>query len=114
MVDNASYTNKTWEEAKADCIERLGTGWRLPTQYEMILLFSMGGTSVNFVNQGFGESTSWTGSGFTKLDGGVHWTLTEYIADHYWVLGPDGGKLTGWGQDKTANWPRYRCVKTVN
>ena len=114
LVDNASYTNKTWEEAKADCIERLGTGWRLPTQYEMILLFSMGGTSVNFVNQGFGESTSWTGSGFTKLDGGVHWTLTEYIADHYWVLGPDGGKLTGWGQDKTANWPRYRCVKTVN
>lgn len=110
QIENTSSSGKTWEEAKAAC-EKIG--WRLPTQREMLLIHSMGGSTVSINNQGFGESTSWVGSGFVKISN-VHWTLTETATDNYWLIGPNNGKFDGWGQVKSADWAQYRCVRTVN
>lgn len=118
QIENSSESGKTWEEAKQIC-EGKGGNWRLPTQREMYLILSLGGSTVSVNDQGFGATTTWTGNGFQKIDG-VHWTLTERDTDKYWLVGYNwiqdynSGEFGAWPEDKNATWPQYRCVRTVN
>ena len=50
QIENTSSNGKTWSEAKAAC-ESKGSGWRLPTQREMYLVLSMGGTVTMIMYQ---------------------------------------------------------------
>ena len=117
LIENTSGTGKSWEDAKAACVAK-GDGWRLPTQREMFLLLSLGGSTVEMENQGFGSSMDW-GSDFQKIDA-VHWTLTGRNVDEFWLVGytwvpeRNRGEFGAWSQDKTVTWSKYRCVKSVN
>lgn len=110
QIENTSSGGKTWAEAKAIC-EGKGSGWRLPTQREMYLVLSMGGTNVSIENQGFGGLTTWTGSGFEKINA-VHWTLTERDGG-YWVVGFNNNEFGAWPQEGSVDWAWYRCVRNV-
>ena len=110
QIENTSTGGKTWAEAKAIC-ENKGNGWRLPTQREMYLVLSMGGTSVSLENQGFGSLTTWTGSGFEKINA-VHWTLTQREGN-YWLVGANNNLFDAWPQDGGVDWAWFRCVRSV-
>ncbi|KAB6254022.1 hypothetical protein, partial [Bacteroides xylanisolvens] len=101
---------KTWAEAKAAC-ESKGSGWRLPTQREMYLVLGMGGAVTNIENQGFGDSTTWTGNGFEKISA-VHWTLTSRDSN-YWLVGHNNGEFGAWATVESTTWAWYRCVRTI-
>ena len=117
LIENTSGTGKSWEDANAACVAK-GDGWRLPTQREMFLLLSLGGSTVEMENQGFGSSMDW-GSDFQKIDA-VHWTLTGRNVDEFWLVGytwvpeRNRGEFGAWSQDKTVTWAKYRCVKSVS
>lgn len=64
LIGNTSLNGKSWAEAKAAC-ESIGAGWRLPTQCEMYMIVSLGGTKLSLDNQGFGASADW-GTDFQK------------------------------------------------
>ena len=110
QIENTSSNGKTWSEAKAAC-ENKGSGWRLPTQREMYLVLSMGGAVTSIENQGFGGSTTWTGSGFEKISA-VHWTLTSRDGG-YWVVGHNNGEFGAWTTGESTDWAWYRCVRTI-
>ena len=110
QIENTSSNGKTWSEAKAAC-ESKGSGWRLPTQREMYLVLSMGGTVTSIKNQGFGSSTTWTGNGFEKISA-VHWTLTSRDGG-YWVVGHNNGEFGAWTTAESTDWAWYRCVRTI-
>lgn len=110
QIENSSSNGKTWAEAKAAC-ESKGSGWRLPTQREMYLVLSMGGTVTNIENQGFGDSTTWTGNGFEKIST-VHWTLTSRDSN-YWLVGHNNGEFGAWATVESTTWAWYRCVRTI-
>ncbi len=110
QIENSSSNGKTWAEAKAAC-ESKGSGWRLPTQREMYLVLSMGGAITNIENQGFGDSTTWTGNGFEKISA-VHWTLTSRDSN-YWLVGHNNGEFGAWATVESTTWAWYRCVRTI-
>lgn len=110
QIENSSSNGKTWAEAKAAC-ESKGSGWRLPTQREMYLVLSMGGAVTNIENQGFGDSTTWTGNGFEKISA-VHWTLTSRDSN-YWLVGHNNGEFGAWATVESTTWAWYRCVRTI-
>ena len=111
VVSRRSEDNgKTWSEAKAAC-ESKGSGWRLPTQREMYLVLGMGGAVTNIENQGFGDSTTWTGNGFEKISA-VHWTLTSRDSN-YWLVGHNNGEFGAWATVESTTWAWYRCVRTI-
>ena len=112
QIENTSVSGKNWEGAKAAC-EAKGDGWRLPTQREMYLIISMGGSDISVNDQGFGYVVDW-GSEFQKIVG-MHWVLTERNAESLWLVGLDGNsKFDAYQSAGTATWPKYRCVRTVN
>lgn len=64
QIENSSVSSvNSWETAKAAC-ESKGGGWRLPTQRELYLIHSLGGSNFSLTNQGFGSpgTISWGGS----------------------------------------------------
>ena len=73
--------------------------------------FSMGGAVTSIENQGFGGSTTWTGSGFEKISA-VHWTLTSRDGG-YWVVGHNNGEFGAWTTGESTDWAWYRCVRTI-
>ena len=83
----------------------------LPTQREMYLVLSMGGAVTNIENQGFGDSTTWTGNGFEKIST-VHWTLTSRDSN-YWLVGHNNGEFGAWATVESTTWAWYRCVRTI-
>ena len=115
QIENTSSSGKTWEEAKAIC-EGKGDGWRLPTQRELYLVHSLGGSLFSIDDQGFGSSMNWGGD-FQKL-AAVHWALTERDGK-YWVIGHNRStdhnryEFSAWTTVGTVTWPNYRCVRTV-
>ena len=115
QIENTSSSGKTWEEAKAIC-EGKGDGWRLPTQRELYLVHSLGGSLLSIDDQGFGSSMNWGGD-FQKL-AAVHWALTERDGK-YWVIGHNRStdhnryEFSAWTTVGTVTWPNYRCVRTV-
>lgn len=115
QIENTSSSGKTWEEAKAIC-EGKGDGWRLPTQRELYLVHSLGGSQFSIDDQGFGSSMNWGGD-FQKL-AAVHWALTERDGK-YWVIGHNRStdhnryEFSAWTTVGTVTWPNYRCVRTV-
>ena len=115
QIENTSSSGKTWEEAKVIC-EGKGDGWRLPTQRELYLVHSLGGSLFSIDDQGFGSSMNWGGD-FQKL-AAVHWALTERDGK-YWVIGHNRStdhnryEFSAWTTVGTVTWPNYRCVRTV-
>lgn len=115
QIENTSSSGKTWEEAKVIC-EGKGDGWRLPTQRELYLVHSLGGSQFSIDDQGFGSSMNWGGD-FQKL-AAVHWALTERDGK-YWVIGHNRStdhnryEFSAWTTVGTVTWPNYRCVRTV-
>ena len=115
QIENTSSSGKTWEEAKAICVGK-GDGWRLPTQRELYLVHSLGGSLFSIDDQGFGSSMNWGGD-FQKL-AAVHWALTERDGK-YWVIGHNRStdhnryEFSAWTTVGTVTWPNYRCVRTV-
>lgn len=110
-TSNTDGTGKTWEEAKAICEDKKD-GWRLPTQRELYLVLSMGGSNISIQNQGFGSTMTWEGNGFQKLSG-IHWTQTA-DGNKYWLVGPNNSLFSAWVEDKTVTWAHYRCVRSVD
>ena len=110
-TSNTGGTGKTWEEAKAICEDKKD-GWRLPTQRELYLVLSMGGSNISIQNQGFGSTMTWEGNGFQKLSG-IHWTQTA-DGNKYWLVGPNNSLFSAWVEDKTVTWAHYRCVRSVD
>lgn len=117
QIENSSVSSvNSWETAKAAC-ESKGGGWRLPTQRELYLIHSLGGSNLSLANQGFGSpgTISWGGS-YQKM-AAVHWALTQQDTNKYWVVGYNNAngryQFDAWGAEKDANWVSYRCVKAV-
>lgn len=116
QIENTSSNGKNWADAKAAC-EAKGTGWRLPTQNELFLVHSLGGSLLSLDNQGFGSSTDW-GEDFQKM-AAVHWALTQRGSD-YWLVGcnwstdRNRNEFSAWTDGGASTWPSYRCVRTVN
>ena len=67
----------------------------------MYLVLSMGGAVTNIENQGFGDSTTWTGNGFEKISA-VHWTLTSRDSN-YWLVGHNNGEFGAWATGRVHN-----------
>ena len=115
QVENTSVYGKTWPEAKAAC-EAKGNGWRLPTQRELYLIHSLGGSLFSPDNEGFGSTINW-GTDYQKI-AAVHWALTEYEGN-YWLVGynrngdRDRYEFSAWSEAGTTNWAWHRCVRTV-
>ena len=115
QIENTSSNGKTWAEAKAAC-EAKGNGWRLPTQRELYLVHSLGGSLFSLDNQGFGSMVNW-GINYQKI-AAVHWALTER-EDKYWLVGYNWTKdrqrneFSAWTESGSVDWAWYRCVRTV-
>lgn len=115
QVENTGVYGKTWPEAKAAC-EAKGNGWRLPTQRELYLIHSLGGSLFSPDNEGFGSTINW-GTDYQKI-AAVHWALTEYEGN-YWLVGynrngdRDRYEFSAWSEAGSTNWAWHRCVRTV-
>ena len=79
--------------------------------YLLSVVLSMGGAVTSIENQGFGGSTTWTGSGFEKISA-VHWTLTSRDSN-YWLVGHNNGEFGAWATVESTTWAWYRCVRTI-
>ena len=115
LVGNTSLSGKSWSEAKEAC-ESIGTGWRLPTQREMYMIVSLGGTELSLDNQGFGASADW-GTNFQKI-ATMHWALTArdntyWLVGYNWESARSRNEFSAWTGAGTSTWPSYRCVRSV-
>ena len=115
LVGNTSLSGKSWSEAKEAC-ESIGTGWRLPTQREMYMIVSLGGTELSLDNQGFGASADW-GTNFQKI-ATMHWSLTArdntyWLVGYNWESARSRNEFSAWTGAGTSTWPSYRCVRSV-
>ena len=115
LIGNTSLNGKSWAEAKAAC-ESIGAGWRLPTQREMYMIGSLGGTKLSLDNQGFGASADW-GTDFQKI-AAMHWALTArdntyWLVGYNWESARSRNEFSAWTDPGTATWPSYRCVRSV-
>lgn len=115
LIGNTSLNGKSWAEAKAAC-ESIGAGWRLPTQREMYMIVSLGGTKLSLDNQGFGASADW-GTDFQKI-AAMHWALTArdnayWLVGYNWESARSRNEFSAWTDPGTSTWPSYRCVRSV-
>lgn len=115
QIENTSSNGKVWAEAKNAC-EAKGNGWRLPTQRELYLVHSLGGSFFSLDNQGFGSTMNW-GTNYEKINA-VHWALTEREGK-YWLVGNNWTddrnryEFGAWETAGSTDWAWYRCVRTV-
>lgn len=63
-----------WSSAKSWC-NNLGSGWRLPTKDELLVIYKVQGV-LNQVLTAVGD----------EIPGNFHWSLTEYNADCAWLV----------------------------
>ena len=115
QIENTSVYGKTWPEAKAAC-EAKGNGWRLPTQRELYLVHSLGGSLLSPDNQGFGSKINW-GTDYQKM-AAVHWALTEregnyWLVGYNWTEARQRNEFSAWTEGGSTNWAWHRCVRTV-
>lgn len=115
QIENTSVYGKTWPEAKAAC-EAKGNGWRLPTQRELYLVYSLGGSVLSLDNQGFGSTVDW-GTDYQKM-AAVHWALTEregnyWLVGYNWTEARQRNEFSAWTEGGSTNWAWHRCVRTV-
>ena len=115
QIENTSVYGKTWPEAKAAC-EAKGNGWRLPTQRELYLVHSLGGSLFSPDNQGFGSTVNW-GTNYQKI-AAVHWALTEregnyWLVGYNWTEARKRNEFSAWTEGESTNWAWHRCVRTV-
>ena len=115
QIENTSVYGKTWPEAKAAC-EAKGNGWRLPTQRELYLVHSLGGSVLSLDNQGFGSTVDW-GTDYQKI-AAVHWALTEregnyWLVGYNWTEARQRNEFSAWTEGGSTNWAWHRCVRTV-
>ena len=80
----------TWDEAKEACVN-LGNGWRLPTKYELNLIY---------------ENKNEIGG----VASGIYWSSTEYKANYAWIQYLSSGE-----QDYNYKASRYnvRAVRDI-
>ena len=112
QVDFTS-SSATGADAKLAC-EGRGGDWRLPTQREMLLIYSLGGSDVNF-NTTFSSSLTTWPTGFNKISG-WHWTMTESATNKNWVFVNSSNEFAQYSSDRNdtgLSWVNYRCVRTV-
>jgi len=112
QVDFTS-SSATGADAKLAC-EGRGGDWRLPTQREMLLIYSLGGSDVNF-NTTFSSSLTTWPTGFNKISG-WHWTMTESATNKNWVFVNSSNEFVQYSSDRNdtgLSWVNYRCVRTV-
>lgn len=106
-------SSATAADAMLAC-EGRGGGWRLPTQREMLLIYSLGGSTVDF-NTTFSSSLTTWPTNFNKI-GGWHWTMTESATNKNWVFNSSSNELLQYSSDRDdagLSWVSYRCVRTV-